>query len=1844
MPGGKKILKHLPLLLISLLSVVTCFAQAPLNDNPCNAIQLLPTAACNFQTFSNANATGTSGVPAPGCAGYSGGDVWFKVIVPTGGSLIFDSQTGTMLDGGMAVYKGSCASLKLISCDNDASANGAMPKITATGLTTSDTIWIRMWENGNNNNGTFGICISEPPPPPINDDPCTAIELTPSFTCTYQTFTNESATASKGPSLPGCGGYTGGDVWFRTVVPAGGILIFDTQIGTMLNGGMALYGVSCSKLTLLSCDDDGSVNGAMPMITANGLSPADTIWIRIWGNGINNNGTFGICVTKPPAPSNDEPCNAIELPTSTNCTYLSFTNKNATATQVVPNPLCAGYNGADIWFKVVVPPAGTLSIDTQTGEIIDGGMAIYRGTCKNLTLISCNDDSSPNGSMPLISSGPLTPGDTIWVRFWEYSNDLSGTFGICVTVPAPVPVNDNPCTAIELIPSANCNYKVFTNEGAFPSTGIPLPGCANYLGADVWFKTVVPGGGTLTFDSQIGTMLDGGMALYRGNCRALTLLACDNDNSVNGLMPSISAGGMSPGDTIWIRVWENGNNNNGTFGICVTIPSVGPINDNPCKAISLAASTLCNFQTFTNAGATNTVSIRPPVCANYMGADVWFQVVVPAGGELIIDTHEKIMTDAGMAVYTGITCNSINLITCEDNNGVNGTMPTIYLTGLTPGITAWIRVWANGNINNGTFDICVTVPAPQPATISFSCIKDTTIGCGTCFSLSTTIPNIHSLTNDYFVSRLSGPGNCFKPYVAPGGLGPSANLINDDVYTDVIAIPFTFPFYGKTYNGLIASTNGYLSFDTSLAKTASHWQILGAGSAFAGGTSTTGTPLNLPNTLYDGALIMGPYHDLDPFYSTSPGQRIKYNITGVSPNRRWILTFNKVPLFYTTTGCDQLINNTHQIVLYEGSGMVEIFLFDKQVCTAWNRGRAIIGLQDSSRTRAIMAPGRQASDTSWGKIGMNESWRFTPVTGPTLFKKVELYDTEGNLLATGDTSSINTANFRVRFDVCPAYQKPGTTTYIVKTIYQHFNNPTKEVTATDTMRVSRTSVFNVKYIVTSGSCSGTIPSSIKISANGVSPYQYSVDGGSNFQADSSFMNLPSGTYHIVVKDASNCARDTTVIITTAGFITAAYRTTAAKCNGANGKILVQVNNGSSPFSYSSNSGTSYQADSTFFLPAGTYSIRVKDNNNCSTGTIVAINQPPPLISSYAITPITCGVTNGKITFKGVSGGTPPYRFSSDGGATYQSDSSFTLAAGVYDVQVKDFNDCTKDSTIKLSQPVAIISSYVVNNVTCNGGSNGQIDISNISGGTPPYQFSKDGGLTYQSGNSFMAGAGIYYIRIKDINNCTKDTSIAITQPAAFALNYGISDVKCNGDNDGQINISVISGGQQPYQYSINGGTTYQFVSSFVVPPAIYNVRIKDANGCTKDSTVQILQPDVLGMSNIINFPKCYAGTDGSVIINAVGGKPPFQYSINGGNTYQTNNTFHLSKGIYNLRVKDANNCMKDTSIQIIEPPLFTATSVTANATCSDLPNGKISVTADGGGTPYSFSIDNGATFQASSIFNVEGGTYTILVKDNNGCTLRLPVSIGFIFNLTLLGRQDTSICGNIPVPLNTVSNAQTFSWLPASSLDNDAVLSPTASPNTTTDYILTARSGSCILKDTVTIKVTPGPVVFAGDDITVAKGEDALINASIINASDFTWSPTTYLSNANSLSLLSVQPQQTVTYKLTATNSGGCSTFDEVKVIVMPFCIRPANVLTPNGDGVNEVWLVYEQTQCFRNLRVRVFNRYGAKVFESNNYSNDWRGTHNGHPLPDATYYYVVDYILLNGTEDQARGNITILR
>jgi gliding motility-associated-like protein len=210
-------------------------------------------------------------------------------------------------------------------------------------------------------------------------------------------------------------------------------------------------------------------------------------------------------------------------------------------------------------------------------------------------------------------------------------------------------------------------------------------------------------------------------------------------------------------------------------------------------------------------------------------------------------------------------------------------------------------------------------------------------------------------------------------------------------------------------------------------------------------------------------------------------------------------------------------------------------------------------------------------------------------------------------------------------------------------------------------------------------------------------------------------------------------------------------------------------------------------------------------------------------------------------------------------------------------------------------------------------------------------------------------------------------------------------------------------------------------------------------------------------------------------------------------------------------------------------------------------------------------------------------------------------------------------------------------------LNNATIGSPIATPATNTIYTVTATLGQCTKTASIDIKVKQEVQVDAGLPVFVISGDQAQLFGTAVNATSYLWTPATGLSSATTLSPV-VQPTATTLYTLTVKNDVGCTASDDVLVTVIPYCVKVKNAFTPNGDGINDQWLVYESYECLKNVTVHVFNRYGNEVYSSKDYRNNWDGRYKGKSLPDATYYAVVDFVLVNGKTFTVKSDLTILR
>lgn len=429
----------------------------------------------------------------------------------------------------------------------------------------------------------------------------------------------------------------------------------------------------------------------------------------------------------------------------------------------------------------------------------------------------------------------------------------------------------------------------------------------------------------------------------------------------------------------------------------------------------------------------------------------------------------------------------------------------------------------------------------------------------------------------------------------------------------------------------------------------------------------------------------------------------------------------------------------------------------------------------------------------------------------------------------------------------------------------------------------------------------------------------------------------------------------------------------------------------SVITYNLYNGTTIIATNTTGIFSGlspniTYTVIATVNLACSgTQATTSFVIPGPAISITS-TNTTCGAVTGTITAAG-SGTASPYTYSIDGTNFFPSGSFINLAAGIYTVTVKDLNGCTSTTTVTITNSDGPQFSYTSTNASCNS-NNGTVTV-NATGGTSPYQYSINNGLSYQSNNVFTGlTGGIYTLVVKDGNNCTNSTQLTIASSPSPAITAIPAAATC-GSNNGTI-TAFGTGGTAPLQYSINGNI-YQAGNVFPgVTPGVYTVYVKDANNCLATTAVTVANsaaPSVTATST----PALCSNINGSITATGTGGITPLQYSRDGV-TFQTSNVFTgLTAGTYIITVKDASGCTNTTTV-IVSSTGGPAIAATTTASGCAANTGSITITASG--TPVLQYSINGISYVFTNTFTgLAPGNYIAYAKDGAGCISAVAVNV-----------------------------------------------------------------------------------------------------------------------------------------------------------------------------------------------------------------------------------------------------------
>ena len=526
-------------------------------------------------------------------------------------------------------------------------------------------------------------------------------------------------------------------------------------------------------------------------------------------------------------------------------------------------------------------------------------------------------------------------------------------------------------------------------------------------------------------------------------------------------------------------------------------------------------------------------------------------------------------------------------------------------------------------------------------------------------------------------------------------------------------------------------------------------------------------------------------------------------------------------------------------------------------------------------------------------------------------------------------------------------------------------------TATSSVTLTEPSALTLSGIVTDVDCNGNMNGSVDLTVVGGSPsYSYAWSSG---ETTEDILGKSGGTYTVIVADANNCSDTMSFTILEPTALTTSIVGTDVTCSGSgDGAADLTVSGGTPPYAYLWS--TFQTAQDISGLSQGTYTVIVTDDNGCVVTDSVVIDEPMPIMISFAASDISCyGGTDGSINTT-VSNGTPGYSFAWNTGDTIQNLSGLT--AGTYDLTVTDQNGCTASSSVTLSEPNALNLTAVITDVDCNGNMNGAIDLT-VTGGTASYSYAWSSGET--TANISGKSGGVYSVIVTDANSCADTMSYTIVEPAVLTSNVSITNVTCNNFTDGAVDLTV-NGGTAPYSFLWSNFQTTEDISGLTA--GLYIVVITDANGCVITDSALVTEPTAISVNFFISNVNCFGGNDGTVGVLAFGGTPPYDYNWSNGDT--TSFITGLSQGSYVLTITDANGCTTVDLAQVLEPEDILITGTVINVGCNGDSTGSIDISVSGGTSPYTYNWSNGMTTQDISAQPL--GTYVVTVTDANLCT------------------------------------------------------------------------------------------------------------------------------------------------------------------------------------------------------------------------------------------------------------------
>lgn len=698
----------------------------------------------------------------------------------------------------------------------------------------------------------------------------------------------------------------------------------------------------------------------------------------------------------------------------------------------------------------------------------------------------------------------------------------------------------------------------------------------------------------------------------------------------------------------------------------------------------------------------------------------------------------------------------------------------------------------------------------------------------------------------------------------------------------------------------------------------------------------------------------------------------------------------------------------------------------------------------------------------------------------------------------------------------------------------------------------------------------------------------------------------SGVYNVQVTDQNSCVGTSQFTVSTSQPTVNITASPSAIC-GTNSSTLTTSLAGADTYSWSNGATTS----TTTVNSPGTYSVEISVNGCTATATTTISTNPTPTVTLPATVSMCAGSTNTLSTISITPSGSYSYTWST--GATT---SSITVSStdGTVSLVVTDINTGCISNVSNITSVVANPNPTVtVANTNICGGSSGTVTPT-INGGSPAYTYNWSNGLGTAS-VATVSSAGVYSVQVTDQNLCSGSAQFTVssTQPT---VSIAVNPTSICGAGSVTLTPSLI--GATSYSWS-NGDTND---TTIVTTAGTYSLVIS-VNSCTASASgVVVINPTPT--VTIPNHAGMCSGASATVSTTSISPSSSYSYLWSNGST--SSSIAVNTTGTVNVVVTD--NVTGCSSLASNVCTIVAAANPTVNFASATVPycagtTATLTPVVTGGTPSYSYTWSPASLGSNATATVNTNGVYSVLVVDSNKCSATANVIAASYVSSVNLSASDLLLCPGECTTLNangaSTYTPGTYSW------SNGASTSNTVSVCSAGVYTVTYKDATnCASTASITINNDVIPVA----SFTSTPGSPVKPDEPIIFTSTSTMTPGSITSeiwsfgdgnNALGNSVYhAYEGAGTFVVSLVVTGSNGCMDTVSVSYVVDALLTIP-NVFTPNGDGANE-FLKFKNLEYLGSNHIAIFNRWGKKIFEQDNYKNDW----NGGGYNDGTYFFIL--------------------